>query len=198
MNRKQMDRLISYIGAALAAALVIAGGLLTWGYNFANTTVSDQLAAQNIYFPPAGETFTEADNPKIFKWAGQQVTTGKMAEGYSEHYIAHHMVGSVEGWNAANPEFKTGATYAEVSTMARTISANPDVDPTIIAGAMQLRETMFMGNTLRGLLLEAYAFWMFGQIAFYASIAAFSGAVLFAGLSLLGFRHAKKANLQEN
>jgi hypothetical protein len=63
---------------------------------------------------------------------------------------------------------------------------------------MQLRETMFMGNTLRGLLLEAYAFWMFGQIAFYASIAAFSGAVLFACLSLLGFRHAKKANLQEN
>jgi hypothetical protein len=195
MNRKQLDALISYIGVAIAAALVIAGGLLTWGYNFANTTVTDQLAAQNIFYPPAGESFTEADNPNIFQWAGMQVTTGEMARGYSDDYIAIHMAGSVAGWNAAHPDLTTGATYSEVSNMARTYASTPDADPAIVAEAMQLRETMFMGNTLRGLLLEAYAFWMFGQIAFYAAIACFTGAALFSVLAALGFRHAKRVEV---
>lgn len=195
MNRKQLDSLFSYLGLAIAAVLVIAGGLLSWGYTFANTTVHDQLAAQAIFFPPAGDTFTEEDNPETFQWAGMQVTSGEMAYGYAENYIAHHMAGSIAGWNEANPDYQvTGPTYAEASSMARTLAATPDADPELVAAAMSLRETMFMGSTLRGLLLEAYAFWMFGQIAFYASIACFVGAGLFVVLSVLGFRHAKLAN----
>ena len=37
-------------------------------------------------------------------------------------------------------------------------------------------DTVFKGTTLRGLLLNAYAFWQIGQIALYPAIAAFAGA----------------------
>jgi len=55
-----------------------------------------------------------------------------------------------------------------------------------------LRQSLFMGNTLRGLLLYGYAFSMMGTIAGIAAIASFIGAALLAVLSFLGLRHAKK------
>jgi hypothetical protein len=48
------------------------------------------------------------------------------------------------------------------------------------------------GTTLRGLLLNAYAFWQIGQIAMWAAIAAFIGAFIFLCLSLLGFLHMRR------
>ena len=54
-------------------------------------------------------------------------------------------------------------------------------------------QTLFMGDTLRGLLMTTYAFWTFGQIAMYAAWACWIGAALFLLLALLGFRHAKNA-----
>jgi hypothetical protein len=74
-----------------------------------------------------------------------------------------------------------GKTYAELSTESR---ANPD--DTELAGLVQ---TVFRGETLRGLLLNAYAFGTMGVIAGYAAIAAFVGAGVFVLLSVLGFVH---------
>jgi hypothetical protein len=51
---------------------------------------------------------------------------------------------------------------------------------------------MFKGETLRGLLLNAYAFGTMGTIAIFASIAAFAGAALMLLLSLFGFLHLRK------
>ncbi len=51
---------------------------------------------------------------------------------------------------------------------------------------------MFMGSTLRGLLLNAYAFGTIGKIAMYAAWAAFVAAAAFLVLGLLGLRHAAK------
>jgi hypothetical protein len=53
-------------------------------------------------------------------------------------------------------------------------------------------DTVFRGTTLRGLLLNAYAFWQIGQIALYAAIAAFVGGVAFLVLSILGFVHMRR------
>ena len=53
-------------------------------------------------------------------------------------------------------------------------------------------ETVFQGTTLRGLLLNAYAFWQIGQIALYAAIAAFVGGIIFLVLSILGFLHMRR------
>ena len=53
-------------------------------------------------------------------------------------------------------------------------------------------ETVFQGTTLRGLLLNAYAFWQIGQIALWAAIAAFIGGAIFLVLSILGFLHMRR------
>jgi hypothetical protein len=52
--------------------------------------------------------------------------------------------------------------------------------------------TVFKGETLRGMLLNAYAFWKMGQIALYAAIAAFVGAALMLALAALGFVHLRR------
>ncbi len=173
MNRKTLDSLISYVGLALSALLIVAGGLAYWGYSFANESVKDQLVAQQIYFPEDGETFTAEEFPTIHQWAGQQVDSGDKAEGYANYYIKAHL-------NA----MAGGKTYSQVS--AEWI-AGGRVDEELGA----LRQSLFMGETLRGLLLNAYAFWQIGQIALIATIACFAGAAVLLLLSVLGFRHAK-------
>ena len=55
-----------------------------------------------------------------------------------------------------------------------------------------LRQTLFMGNTLRGMLLEAYAFGTLGVIAGYGALAALIGALLMLVLTILGFIHIRR------
>jgi hypothetical protein len=57
-------------------------------------------------------------------------------------------------------------------------------------------QTVFRGETLRGLLLNAYAFWKMGQIMLIAAVAAFGGAALMLILSGLGFVHSRRATAQ--
>jgi hypothetical protein len=56
---------------------------------------------------------------------------------------------------------------------------------------------MFMGSTLRGLLLNAYAFDTLATIAFWAAMASFVGAALLLVLGLIGLRHGKTAAAEE-
>jgi len=51
---------------------------------------------------------------------------------------------------------------------------------------------VFQGTTLRGLLLEAYAFWQMGQIALYAAIACFAAAAVMLILTILGLVHLRR------
>jgi hypothetical protein len=54
-------------------------------------------------------------------------------------------------------------------------------------------QTVFQGETLRGLLLNAYAFGTMGVLAGIAAIVAFAGGALMLVLSGLGLRHARRA-----
>lgn len=115
-------------------------------------------------------------------YAGQPMTNGNQAKAFADHYILVHM-------NAASG----GKTYEEVSgeyiAMSKDSSANPDE----LKKLGELRQTLFMGNTLRGMLLNAYAFDTMAMIAGYAAIVAFVGAVVLLVLAVLGFRHARRA-----
>src|SRR6266508_1642534 len=79
------------VGARLV--LLVSGGLLFWGYSFANNSVHDQLAAQKIFFPPKGSDALKP--PEIGRYlnqyAGQQLTTGAQAQAYANHFIAVHL-----------------------------------------------------------------------------------------------------------
>jgi len=179
--RATLDKLISGTGLLLAAVLLVAGGLLTWAATFANNQVHDQLAMQGITMPAKAALETKAQHKALDKYAGQQMTTGAQAKAFADHFILVHM-------NAAGG----GKTYEEVSGEFIKLSDEQKASP---EGQQlgQLRQTLFMGNTLRGLLLNAYAFGKLATIAGYAAIASFVGAGLMFVLGLLGLVHAKRA-----
>src|SRR6516164_7589024 len=177
MRRRTFDFLASGVGVLLAIVLLVAGGLLLWGYNFVNDQVTQQLTEQQIVFPPASspaiKALPPADAAAMKQYAGQLMTTGAQAETYANHFIAVHL-----------KEIGGGKTYSQLSAESL---ANP--------GDAKLKaqvDTVFKGTTLRGLLLNAYAFWQIGQIALYAAIAAFAGGVIFLVLSILGFLHMRR------
>jgi hypothetical protein len=60
MKRRTFDILLAFAGLLLAVTLLIAGGLLTWAHDFIGNEVRTQLAAQKIYFPPAGSAAIKA------------------------------------------------------------------------------------------------------------------------------------------
>jgi hypothetical protein len=175
MRRKTLDALLTAGGLALSAVLLVAGTLLLWGHSFVNNEVRTQLAAQQIFFPAAGsESISDPEvSPYLTRYAGQQLVNGTQAQAYADHYIAVHI-----------KKIAGGQTYAQLSSKAQ---ANPD--DTKLAGQVQ---TIFRGETLRGLLLNAYAFGKIGQIALYAALAAFAGAAVFLLLSVLGFLHMRR------
>jgi hypothetical protein len=179
MRRRTFDILVSVGGLILAAVLVVGGLLLVWAHNYTHDEVSSQLAAQKIYFPPANSPAIAAPEFAPMKqYAGQQLTTGPQAKTYADHFIANHL-----------NEVAGGQTYAEVSSKAL---ANPN-DATLA----KQTQTLFQGETLRGLLLTSYAFWHLGTIAGWAAVVAFIGAGLFLILSILGFFHARRVAATE-
>jgi hypothetical protein len=177
MRRKTFDALVSAGGLVLAAVLLVAGGLLMWGYSFANGQVHDQLIAQKIVFPttsnPEFKALPATDQAAMAAYAGMALTTGAQAKTYADHFIAVHLT-----------EMAKGQTYSQLSGKSLAQPKN-----TALAGLVQ---TVFRGTTLRSMLLEAYGFWMFGQIALFAAITSFIGAGLLLILSAIGLVHGRR------
>jgi hypothetical protein len=178
MRRRTFDALATTAGFVIAAILLVAGGLLLWGHNFVSDQVHTQLAAQKIYFPPAGsapiKALPAADATAMTAYAGQQMTTGAQAQTYADHFIAVHL-----------REIGGGKTYSQLATASLA-------QPKNAALAAQV-QTIFRGETLRGLLLNAYGFWQMGQIMLIGAIAAFTAAGLMLILSVLGIAHLRRA-----
>jgi hypothetical protein len=182
MRRKTFDLLAVIGGLVLAVVLAVAGGLLLWGHNFVNDQVHTQLAAQKIIFPPAGseaiKSLPAADAQAMTTYAGQLMTNGAQAQTYADHFIGVHV-----------REIGGGKTYAQLSAAAL---ANPK--NTALAEQVQ---TIFRGETLRGLLLNAYAFWEMGQIMLIGAIVAFVAAAALLLLSLFGIAHRRRVTAEE-
>jgi hypothetical protein len=185
MKRRTFDKLVSFVGLGLAALLLIFAGLLNFGAGFANDSVQTQLANQNIAFPVEAGLPSETKD-QLAKWAGKQVTTGEMARDYSDLFILEHMKA------AANAVLGKPATYSEVSTAYMAAQRDGVTTPEQLQKIADLKETLFQGNTLRGMLLEAFAFGTMGVIAGYAAIAALVGGVLFLLLGIAGLMHIRR------
>ncbi len=186
MRRRVFDVLTSAVGLVLVVVLLVAGGLLTWGYSYTHSNVHNQLAAQQIFFPPkaafehpkAGTEITAAMIPSVSQYAGQQMLTGPQAEAYADHFIAIHL-----------SEMPYGGVYSKISTAARAEPKNTKL--------AELETTSFQGTTLRGLLLEAYGFSKIGTIMLIGSIASFILALVMLGFVGLGLRHAHRTSTEE-
>ncbi|HEX5740176.1 MAG TPA: hypothetical protein VFY17_01325 [Pilimelia sp.] len=179
MRRRTCDINVTAVGAMLTVVLAVAGALAIWGYTFATDAVKDQLAEQQIFFPAKDSpAMTPEIAEHLEKYAGQQLTTGDQAYAYAEHYIKVHL-----------RETADGKTYAQVSTESRANPADPQLKAQV--------ETLFRGETLRGLLLNAYAFWTVGQIALWAGIASFTAAGVMLALTIAGLMHLRRVDPQE-
>jgi hypothetical protein len=160
---------LAIIGTVLFMVLAVGGGLLLWGANFADNMVHDQLSAQKISFPQKGaENFDPKVYPGLQQYAGQAVDSGPKAKAYANEFINVHLQG-IGG----------GKTYSELSAQSL---ANPKDEQ--LAGTVQ---TMFKGETLRGLLLYAWGWSVVGAIAFWVGIAALLGALVVGLALLIGF-----------
>jgi len=180
MNRKIWDRLVSTAGAVLAVALIALGGLAIYGGNFGQQNVRDRLEPQNVTFPPF-EAMTAEEQQEIGDFAGQKVVNGEQAKGFSD-FIAGHL-------EAVND----GKTYSETSAAAREEGLDPDVAAELQGKA----DTLFKGETLRAILLNAYGWWTVATIALYAGYLMVAAGILFTILASFGFRHAKRVDVPE-
>ena len=176
MKRRTFDILVATAGLFLALTLIASGGLLTWAHTFIGNEVHTQLAAEQVYFPAANSPAVAAPEfAAMRQYGGQQLTTGAQAEVYADHFIANHL--KVIGG---------GKTYSQ-------LSAEAIAQPKNAALAAQV-DTVFKGETLRGLLLNAYAFGTMGMIAGIAAIAAFIAAAVMLILGGLGLMHARRVS----
>jgi hypothetical protein len=186
MSRKVFDILASSAGVVVVVVLVIAGGLLTWGHSFVNSNVHNQLAQQQIYFPSkaafehpkAGTEITPSMIPSVSKYAGQQLLTGEQAKTYADDFIAVHL-----------SEMPYGGLYSKLSAASLADPKNTEVQALV--------QTSFRGTTLRGLLLEAYAFSKIGTVMLWGAIASFVAAACLSALVGLGFWHARRTEVDE-
>jgi hypothetical protein len=182
MPRRVFDIILTSLGGLLTLALLLAGGLGMWAFKFTDKNVHDQLSQQQIFFPAPGSPALASPEigPFLNKYAGQQLVDGRQAKAYADHFIGVHL-----------SEVAGGKTYAQVSTELQ----QNKTDATLKAQ----QQTLFQGETLRGLLLSAYAYWQIGQIALWASIGAFILAFIMLILTLLGvwqiMRHGKEERM---
>lgn len=198
MKRRTLDIAFSVGGALFAALLLVLGLVLKDQANFAEGYVKDQLGEQNITFPEEygrGETDV-AGSDCLTEYLGQAMDSGAKAECYANFYIKTHMMHSTE--DAGYP----GETYATLGTITRTLgtelaAAQEGTDQAAIDEAQAkvdaasgLRETMFKGETLRGLLLTTYGFSIFGDRADLAGLICYLAAALLFVLSVAGLAHA--------
>ncbi len=192
LPRRTIDSLLIGLGIVATAVLAIAGGLLTWGYNFSSDYVGDELSSQNITFPTA-DALTEEGRTDLLGFADQRLDTGDEAQAYAS-YIDGHLADVADGATFADLGGPERAAKAEVTAATEAGESQATIDE-LQANADEIsaqRNTLFKGETLRGLLLSAYAWSTVGTIAGIAAIAAFVASALMAVLVVLGLIHHRR------
>jgi hypothetical protein len=182
LTRRTLD-LIFAVGGLIIAGLVLALGLVLQSQaNFAHDNVHDQLAAQQVYFPPESALKPNENDPCLKTNAGQQLVTGKQAQCYADHYIAVHL-----------SEVNDGKTYAQTSNELRALPDQTSAEAKALSAKVQ---TLFQGETLRGLLLTSYGFSIFGDRAQTVAYLCYALAAVLLLAAIAGFIHAARKSAE--
>jgi hypothetical protein len=182
MTRRTLDIIFAIVGLVLAVLILVLGLVLHSQANFAKDQVHSQLAAQKIFFPPESALQPNENDPCLKTNAGKQLVTGKQAQCYADHYIAVHL-----------SEVNNGKTYAETSNDLRALPDKTSVEATVLSAKVQ---TLFQGETLRGLLLTSYGFSIFGDRALSAAYVCYLLALVLFLASIAGFIHAARRSAE--
>jgi hypothetical protein len=188
--RRAIDKLLIAMGAVATVVFLIAGVLLLWGASFSNNYVHDELASQRVFFPEQAELEAEG-RTDLVQYAGQQVTTGGQAEAYASFINGH--LQTIAGGKTYSEIDDRGAATAVTEAKANGASAEEIAELQKTADQLKgQRDTLFKGETLRALLLSAYAWSTVGMIAGIAGWAAIAAAVVMGGLTIAGIVHIKR------
>jgi hypothetical protein len=142
---------------------------------------------------PSADELSGQDRTDLVGFADEQVTTGNEAEAYAS-FINGHLQGIADGAtyadlgatsNAAKADLQTAQDNGASSTEIATLQTKVDT----INGQ---RDSLFKGETLRGLLLSSYAWATVGHIAGIAGIIAFVAAAVMAMLVIAGLVHERR------
>ncbi|MER7008010.1 hypothetical protein ABT297_33880 [Dactylosporangium sp. NPDC000555] len=198
MKRKTLDIIVGAGLVVLAGLLLIAGLVLTSNANFANDYVRTQLSQQQITFKTADTlTAEEKQVACLVEYAGQPLDSGKKAECYANEFIGLHLKSIAGG--------KTYAQLGDVQTELKTkiAAAQKADDPALADLQKQLtevngqRETVFKGESLRGMLLTSYGFSEFGAKAAQAALVAYTASGLLFLVGAAGLLHAARTPRSE-
>jgi hypothetical protein len=191
MQRRTLDYLFAIGGVMLAGLLAVLGFVLTSNANFAHDYVRDQLSEQRITFP-ADERLTDEEKASacVVDNAGLALTSGKQAECYANDYIGLHVQGVADGKTYAELGPVQFGLRADVEKAKADNAANLTELQTKLDTVNTQRDTLFKGETLRGLLLTSFGFSEFGRKADQAATVAFISAGIVTLLSIAGFMHA--------
>ncbi len=181
MRRTTFGKVLGWAGVSLGVVLLAIGGLLLWGSAYIHNTVHGQLAAQQITFPSAsafahpkaGSEITPSMIPSVSQYAGQQLLTGQQAEAYADHFIAVHIA-----------DMSGGKTYSQLSAQAQAAPSNTQLQGLV--------STVFKGETLRSILLNAYGWWKVSQIAYILSLVMFGLGTLSFLAGVFGFARIRR------
>lgn len=176
LERSTWDRIISGAAVVIAVALVVLGAAAIYGGSFGQDNVRSRLEPQEVRFPPYDQ-MTPDEQGLVGEHAGEQVDTGPEAEAFSR-YIGLHL-----------SEVNEGETYSETSAAAREEGLDPEAAAELQAKA----DTLFKGETLRSILLNAYGWWTVSTLAMWVGAAMVLAGSMLGILAVLGFRHARLA-----
>lgn len=156
---------------------------------------------------------TPEDAERLRPYAGHTVTTGPHARIYSDNYVLAHMLvaasrAGVPAHQATyagvgdlatekNQELKIElreqfpqASPAEISHLARAEVGDPETDYDTARQIKQLyelrSENFFMGNAIRGMLLNAYGWWLVGLVARIAGYGLLGAGAVLGAIGWLG------------
>ena len=192
LSRRSIDAVLIGFGVVATAVFAVAGGLLTWGNNFSDDYVTKELSSQNITFPSAAE-LTAQGRTDLLEFADARLDTGVEAEGYAS-FINGHLQGIADGATYADLGVTESAAKADVTAAVAAGKSQAEIDD-LQATADSItgqRNSLFKGETLRGLLLSAYAWSTVGMIAGIAAIGAFVAAGIMAILVGFGVVHHRR------
>lgn len=190
MKRRSLDMIFSLGGVIVAVLLAVAGFTFKANADFAKNYVHDQLSAQKITFTPAANLSDEEKKSEcLTAYAGTALDSGKKAECYANDYIALHVSNIGAGETYATIGVKQRQAQADLAAATEAKSDNVAALQADLDKINVTRETLFKGETLRGLLLTSYGFSIFGEKAMLAATLAFIGAVIVLLASLAGLIH---------
>ncbi|HET9172230.1 MAG TPA: hypothetical protein VFN97_22575 [Actinospica sp.] len=177
--------IVRWLAALTGVALLVAGPIMIGVGISGQHQVTDQLTAQQITFPAKGSASLPAAQAG---YAGQTVTTGPQAKAFSDMIETHIK------------EATGGKTYSQVSGAYLAAAANKSTPAATLTTLSNLRQTAFMGESLRGSLLSAYQAWEVTYLVIGLGIA-FTGlgaVTLFgAAIALASTRRTRKITVPD-